>query len=129
MEMEGIKGRIVGIVLNNCRGLDMAGHDQSVHKTSFFARVVGYDVFGLWVESRYKEVRTHVYFPWSNIKSIVFFPEKNDIDNEQTHTCLGFSCDTAEAKKAHKRHVKPKHKRKGSTKKVLVGAHRNGTRT
>jgi hypothetical protein len=92
MDMESIKGKVIGLVLNNARGLMMAGHDAKVHKTSFFTRVVGFDVFGLWVESRYRGLKSHVYFPWGNVKSIVYLPDERDMALNGENTCLGFGC-------------------------------------
>lgn len=99
MDIEKAINHKVLIILFTHEGLEKAG----VTERYFYAKLVGHDQIGLWVENprfeitsvrkedgtlipveeRHKE--THVVdilIPWGNIKSIVYFPNRKEFNFE-----------------------------------------------
>lgn len=88
------------IVLNNYDGLGKIG----IKEANFYAKIVGYDRIGLWIENpefkttrvrddegniippeyRKQEVyNANILIPWNNIKSIVHFPDREGFAYEE----------------------------------------------
>jgi len=97
MKIEDIINDVVLIVVENAEGLATAGIDQD----RFYAKVIGYDEFGLWVEHPSFEVvisedsegkplppekvirekfYASVQIQWRNISTLVHFPDREGFD-------------------------------------------------
>lgn len=97
MKIEDIINDVVLIVVENAEGLATAGIDQD----RFYAKVIGYDEFGLWVEHPNFEVVisedsegkplppekvtrekfcASVQIQWRNISTLVHFPYREGFD-------------------------------------------------
>ncbi len=100
IEIERLINDRVMIVLVNHEGLSKVG----IHENQFYAKLVGYDRIGLWIENpeftttrvrdeegriipsddRKKEMyQANVLIPWSNIRSIVHFPSREGFAFEE----------------------------------------------
>jgi hypothetical protein len=100
MDIEKVINRKVLIVLFSHEGLEKAG----ITDRNFYAKLVGYDQIGLWIENPKFEVvnvrredgslipvserqkETHiaeVLIPWGNVKSIVYFPYRKGFNLEE----------------------------------------------
>ena len=100
VEIERLIQDRVMIVLVNHEGLGKVG----ITENQFYAKLVGYDRIGLWIENpeftttrvrddegtiipldqREKEIYTaNVLIPWSNIRSIVHFPSREGFAFEE----------------------------------------------
>ena len=97
MKIENTVNDIVFSVLNDETPFDSVG----ISMNQFYARVVGYDEFGVWLEHPNFEIiiseneegkplppdkvkREHhnasVYIPWRNVASLVHFPHREGFD-------------------------------------------------
>ncbi|MFQ6607502.1 MAG: hypothetical protein ACE5EE_03075 [Fidelibacterota bacterium] len=97
MKIEDIINDVVLIVVEDAKGLNTAGIDQE----KFYAKVIGYDEFGLWVEHPSFEVVisedsegkplppekvtrekfcASVQVQWRNISTLVHFPNREGFD-------------------------------------------------
>ena len=100
VEIDRLINDKVMIVLINHDGLNKIGITES----NFYAKIVGYDRIGLWIENpefkttrvrddeghiiapekRQQEIyETNVLIPWSNIRSIVHFPNRKGFAYEE----------------------------------------------
>ena len=90
MKIEEIVNDIILIVLDNHEPLKKIG----IEKDQFFARVKGYDEYGLWVyqpkfqvpnlggktKEKYRNVEASILIPWGFIVSIAHFPDAEGFD-------------------------------------------------
>ncbi len=100
MDIERAINNKVLILLFTHEGLEKAG----ITERNFYARLVGHDQIGLWVENpkfettsvrredgslipveeRQKEIYVaNILIPWGNIKSIVYFPNRKGFNFEE----------------------------------------------
>jgi hypothetical protein len=100
MDIEKAINNKVLIVLFSHEGLEKAG----IIDRNFYARLIGYDQIGLWIENpkfetinvrredgslipvseRQKETYVaDVLIPWGNVKSIVYFPNRKGFSAEE----------------------------------------------
>ena len=100
VEIEKLINDRVMIVLVNREGLNKVG----VNENNFYAKLVGYDRIGLWIENpeftttrvrddngniippekREQEMYlANILIPWSNIRSIVHFPNRKGFAYEE----------------------------------------------
>lgn len=100
VEIERLINDLVMIVLANHDGLNKIG----IHESTFYAKIVGYDRIGLWIENpeftttrvrddegniippekRKKEMYlANILIPWSNLRSIVQFPHRDGFAYEE----------------------------------------------
>ena len=97
MKIENTVNDVVLIVLNDVTPFERVG----IGIDQFYARVVGYDEFGVWLEHPNFEVvisedemgkplpanevtreqyNASVYIPWRNVASLVHFPNRDGFD-------------------------------------------------
>ncbi len=97
MKIENTVNDIVLIVLNDIGPFERVG----IGMDQFYARVVGYDEFGIWLEHPHFQVvvsedesgqplppekvtkenyNASVYIPWRNVASLVHFPNREGFD-------------------------------------------------
>jgi hypothetical protein len=95
MTIDDIINRTVMFMLFTHEGLEPAG----IKERKFYAKVVGRDSIGLWIENpklettrvrneqgsiippdqrQHEEHVAHVLIPWGNIRSVVHFPYRRD---------------------------------------------------
>jgi hypothetical protein len=100
VEIDRLVNDKVMIVLVNHDGLNKIG----ITENNFYAKIVGYDRIGLWIENpefittrvrddsgniippeqRQQETyEANVLIPWSNLRSIVHFPEREGFAYEE----------------------------------------------
>jgi len=100
VEIERMMNDRVMVVLNNHDGLNKIG----ITENNFYAKIVGYDRIGLWIENpeftttrvrdddghiippekRKKEIYlANVLIPWGNIRSVVQFPHREGFSYEE----------------------------------------------
>ncbi|MBD3309364.1 hypothetical protein GF339_23405 [candidate division KSB3 bacterium] len=100
VEIEKLINDRVMIVLANREGLNKAG----INETNFYAKIVGYDRIGLWIENpeftttrvrdddgniippedrQQENYLANVLIPWNNIRSIVHFPNREGFAYEE----------------------------------------------
>ncbi|GAK60337.1 hypothetical protein U27_00228 [Candidatus Vecturithrix granuli] len=100
VEIERLMNDLVMIVLANHEGLNKIG----ITENNFYAKIVGYDRIGLWIENpeftttrvrdddgniippekRKKEMYlANILIPWGNIRSIVQFPHRDGFAYEE----------------------------------------------
>lgn len=104
MNISDIIGRKVMVLFHSSKGLEPLGIDD---KTKY-CRVVGFDNVGLWVENpayeetplrnaegalippesrELKRYVAHILIPWSNVRSVVHFPnrerEEKELESEE----------------------------------------------
>jgi hypothetical protein len=98
--IDEIINKIVMFVLFNHEGLEPAG----IKERKFYAKVVGRDAIGLWIENpklettrvrddhgiiippehrHHEEHMAHILIPWGNIRSVVHFPQRKDFDTAE----------------------------------------------
>jgi hypothetical protein len=106
MDIDKVINDRVMLVLRDVEGLRAAG----VNEHNFYAKVVGRDHIGLWIENpkfevtrvRYEdgtiipperrvkeEFVANILIPWGNVRSIVHFPQRNGYDYEEATKPLG----------------------------------------
>jgi hypothetical protein len=97
MTIDEIINKTVMFMLFNHEGLDAAG----IGERKFYAKVVGRDSIGIWIENpklettrvrddhgiiihpehrEHEEHLAYVLIPWGNIRSVVHFPQRKDFD-------------------------------------------------
>ncbi|MBH30482.1 MAG: hypothetical protein CMG71_00645 [Candidatus Marinimicrobia bacterium] len=97
MKIENTVNDVVLVVLNDVTPFERVG----IGIDQFYARVVGYDEFGIWLEHPNFEVvmsedemgqplppdkvtreqyNASVYIPWRNVASLVHFPNRDGFD-------------------------------------------------
>jgi len=97
MTIEDIINKTVMLMVFQSDGLDPAG----IKEKKFYAKVVGRDNIGLWIENpklettrvrddkgtlippdkrRHEEHLAYVLVPWGNIRSVVHFPDRDGFD-------------------------------------------------
>jgi hypothetical protein len=95
MTIDEIMNKTAMFILFNHEGLDAAG----IKERKFYARVVGRDSIGIWIENpklettrmrddqghiippeqrRHEENVAHILIPWGNIRSLVHFPLRKE---------------------------------------------------
>ena len=100
VEIERMMNDRVMVVLNSHEGLNKIG----ISDNHFYAKIVGYDRIGLWIENpeftttrvrdddghiippekRKKEIYlANVLIPWGNIRSVVQFPHREGFSYEE----------------------------------------------
>ena len=98
MTIDETINKTVMFMLFNYEGLEPAG----IKERRFYAKVVGRDSIGLWIENpklettrvrddkgviitpehrHHEEHVAHVLIPWGNIRSLVHFPQRKDFDH------------------------------------------------
>jgi hypothetical protein len=106
MDIDKVINDRVMLILREVDGLRAAG----VYEHNFYAKVVGRDHIGLWIENpkfeitrvrredgtiippeeRVKEEYTaNILIPWGNVRSIVHFPQRSGYDYEEATKPLG----------------------------------------
>ena len=99
MNISDVIGKKVMVLVNSSKGLEPLGIDAK----SKYCRVVGFDNIGLWVENpAYEETPlrkddgklipvderepqrylAHILLPWGNVRSVVYFPEREAAQQE-----------------------------------------------
>jgi len=99
MNISDVIGKKVMVLVNSSKGLEPLGVDAK----SKYCRVVGFDNIGLWVENpAYEETPlrnddgklipvderepqrylAHILLPWGNVRSVVYFPEREAAQQE-----------------------------------------------
>ncbi len=99
MNISDVVGSKVMVLFHSAKGLERLGIDD----TSKYCRIVGYDNIGLWVENpSYEETPirdadgklippdarepkhylAHILIPWGNVRSVVYFPEREAAQQE-----------------------------------------------
>ncbi len=97
MTIDDIINKTVMFMLFNHEGLEPAG----IKERKFYAKVVGRDSIGVWIENpklettrvrdehgfiippehrQHEEHVAHILIPWGNIRSVVHFPMRRDFD-------------------------------------------------
>jgi hypothetical protein len=97
MTIEEIINKTVMLMVFQADGLDAAG----IKDKRFYAKVVGRDSIGIWIENpklettrvrddngtlippaqrQHEEHRAYVLVPWGNIRSVVHFPDREGFD-------------------------------------------------
>jgi hypothetical protein len=98
MTIDDIINKTVMLMIFHHEGFESAG----IKEKKFYAKVVGRDSIGLWIENpklettrvrdengtiippgqrQHEEHLAHVLIPWGNLRSIVHFPIRKDIGN------------------------------------------------
>lgn len=98
MTIDEIINKTVMLMIFQSDGLDPAG----IKEKKFYAKVVGRDSIGLWIENPkvettrlrddngilippeqrlHEEHLAYVLVPWGNIRSVVHFPDREGFDN------------------------------------------------
>jgi hypothetical protein len=106
MDIDKVINDRVMLVLRDVEGLRAAG----VNEHNFYAKVVGRDHIGVWIENpkfevtrvRYEdgtiipperrvkeEYIANILIPWGNVRSIVYFPQRSGYDYEEATKPLG----------------------------------------
>ena len=99
MNISDVIGRKVMVLVHSPKGFEKLGIDAD----SKYCRVVGFDNIGLWVENpAYEETPirdadgklippderepkhylAHILIPWGNVRSVVYFPEREVDESE-----------------------------------------------
>ncbi len=99
MNISDVIGRKVMVLFNSAKGLEPLGIDAE----SKYCRVVGFDNIGLWVENPHfeetplrdsegnlippeerqsKSYLAQILIPWANVRSLVYFPEREGAEKE-----------------------------------------------
>ena len=90
MKIEEVVNDIILIILDNHEPLKKIG----IENDKFFARVKGYDEYGLWIhqlefrvpnlnkkpKEKYRNVEASILIPWGFIVSIAHFPDAEGFD-------------------------------------------------
>jgi hypothetical protein len=97
MTIDDAVNKTVMLMIFNHEGLEAAG----IKEKKFYAKIVGRDSIGLWIENpklettrlrddrgnlippklrHIEEYMAHVLIPWGNIRSVVHFPTRQGID-------------------------------------------------
>ncbi|MGQ4807234.1 hypothetical protein NKDENANG_00578 [Candidatus Entotheonellaceae bacterium PAL068K] len=97
MTINDIINKTVMFMLFSHEGLEPAG----IKERKFYAKAVGRDSLGIWIENPklettrvrnedgmiipperrlHEEHVAHVLIPWGNIRSVVHFPQRQDLD-------------------------------------------------
>ncbi|PID57153.1 hypothetical protein CSB45_07950 [candidate division KSB3 bacterium] len=100
VEIEKLINARVMVVLTNRDGLGKIG----ITENNFYAKIVGYDRIGLWIENpeftttrvrddngniippelrKQEQYLANVLIPWANVRSIVQFPEREGFSYEE----------------------------------------------
>jgi len=106
MDIDKVINDRVMLILRDAEGLRAAG----VSEQNFYAKVVGRDHIGIWIENpkfevtrvRYddgtiippeqrvkEEYVANILIPWGNVRSIVHFPQRSGYDYEEATKPLG----------------------------------------
>jgi hypothetical protein len=106
MDIDKVINDRVMLILRDVEGLRAAG----VNEHNFYAKVVGRDHIGIWIENpkfevtrmRYEdgtiippeqrvkeEYIANILIPWGNVRSIVHFPQRSGYDYEEATKPLG----------------------------------------
>ena len=106
MDIDKVMNDRVMLILRDVEGMRAAG----VLEQNFYAKVVGRDHIGIWIENPKFEVTrvrhengaiippeqrvkeeyiANILIPWGNVRSIVYFPQRNGYDYEETTKPLG----------------------------------------
>jgi hypothetical protein len=99
MNISDVIGHKVMVLFHSAQGLEKLGIDD----TSKYCRVVGYDNVGIWIENPHyeetpirdeagqllapdarerKSYVAHILIPWSNVRSVVHFPDREVAEQE-----------------------------------------------
>ena len=105
MTIDEIINKTMMIVLFNHEGLEPAG----IKERKFYAKVVGRDTIGVWIENsklettrvrddhgfiippehrRHEEHMAYILIPWGNIRSMVHFPLRKDFDTAEDEEAM-----------------------------------------
>lgn len=97
MNIDEIMNKTVMLVLFNHEGLEPAG----IKERKFYAKVVGRDSLGIWIENpklettrvrddhgiiippehrQHEEHLAYILIPWGNVRSMVHFPTRKGFD-------------------------------------------------
>jgi hypothetical protein len=100
MTIDDIVNKMVMFMIFNHEGLESAG----IKEKKFYAKVVGRDSIGLWIENpklettrvrddhgiiipprsrQHEEHVAYVLIPWGNIRSVVHFPMREGFDTAE----------------------------------------------
>lgn len=100
VEIEKLINARVMVVLVNREGLEKIG----ITENNFYAKIVGYDRVGIWIENpeftttrvrddggtiippeqrKQEQYLANVLIPWSNLRSMVQFPEREGFSYEE----------------------------------------------
>jgi hypothetical protein len=100
VEIEKLINARVMVVLVNREGLEKIG----ITENNFYAKIVGYDRIGIWIENpeftttrvrndegniipleqrKQEQYLANVLIPWSNLRSMVQFPEREGFSYEE----------------------------------------------
>jgi len=106
MDMDKVMNDRVMLILREIDGLRAAG----IYEHNFYAKVVGRDQIGLWIENpKFEIIRVrhedgtiippdqrikeeyiaNILIPWGNIRSMVHFPGREGFDFEEATKPLG----------------------------------------
>jgi hypothetical protein len=106
MDIDKVLNDRVMLILREIDGLRAAG----VSEQNFYAKVVGRDHIGIWIENPKFEITrvrnedgsiiplekrireeyvANILIPWGNVRSIVHFPQRYGYDYEETTKPLG----------------------------------------
>ena len=98
MTIDDIINKTVMLMIFNHEGLEPAG----IKERKFYAKVVGRDSMGLWIENpklettrmrndqgsiippdqrKHEEHVANVLIPWGNVRSLVYFPDRQGFDH------------------------------------------------
>jgi hypothetical protein len=97
MTIDDIINKTVMLMIFHHEGFEAAG----IKEKKFYAKIVGRDSIGLWIENpqlettrvrdengtiippdqrKHEEHLAHVLIPWGNLRSIVHFPKRQNLD-------------------------------------------------
>jgi hypothetical protein len=97
MTIDDIINKTVMLMIFHHEGFEAAG----IKEKKFYAKIVGRDSIGLWIENphlettrvrdengviippdqrKHEEHLAHVLIPWGNLRSIVHFPKRKSLD-------------------------------------------------
>ncbi len=100
MTIDDTINRMVMVMIFHHEGLEAAG----IKERKFYAKVVGRDSIGLWIENpklettrvrydngilippdqrQHEEHLAYVLIPWGNIRSVAHFPGREDFDHTE----------------------------------------------
>ena len=100
MTIDDAMNKTVMLIIFSSDGLEAAG----IKEKKFYAKIVGRDSIGLWIENpklettrvrddngaiippsrrQLEEHVAHVLLPWSNIRSLVYFPTRQGFDTAE----------------------------------------------